>query len=54
MLIDSNPYLAGLGAHLLHASEAMALWFSRHSSLVAIMKLGRGRTQTFLTTINAL
>ena len=52
MLTDSGYNLARIGAHSLRASGAMALWLSGHGS-EAIMKLGRWRTQTFLTYIHA-
>jgi hypothetical protein len=52
MLTNSGYTLARIGAHSLRASGAMALWLSGHSP-EAIMKLGRWRTQTFLTYIHA-
>jgi len=52
MLTNSGYNLARIGAHSLRASGAMALWLSGHSP-EAIMKLGRWRTQTFLTYIHA-
>ena len=52
MLTNSGYNLARIGAHSLRASGAMALWLSGHSP-AAIMKLGRWRTQTFLTYIHA-
>ena len=52
MLTNSGYTIARIGAHSLRASGAMALWLSGHSP-EAIMKLGRWRTQTFLTYIHA-
>jgi hypothetical protein len=51
-LTDSGYSLSRIGAHSLRASGAMALWLSGHGP-EAIMKLGRWRTQTFLTSIHA-
>ena len=51
-LTDSGYSLSRVGAHSLRASGAMALWLSGHGP-EAIMKLGRWRTQTFLTYIHA-
>jgi hypothetical protein len=51
-LTDSGYSLSRIGAHSLRASGAMALWLSGHGP-EAIMKLGRWRTQTFLTYIHA-
>ena len=51
-LTDSGYTLSRIGAHSLRASGAMALWLSGHGP-EAIMKLGRWRTQTFLTYIHA-
>ena len=52
-LLEQNGYhLSRIGAHSLRASGAMALWLSGHGA-EAIMKLGRWRTQTFLTYIHA-
>ena len=52
-LLESSGYqLTRIGAHSLRASGAMALWLSGHSP-EAIMKLGRWRTQTFLTYIHS-
>jgi hypothetical protein len=51
-LTDSRYSLSRIGAHSLRASGAMALWLSGHGP-EAIMKLGRWRTQTFLTYIHA-
>jgi hypothetical protein len=52
MLEASGYQLTRIGAHSLRASGAMALWLSGHSPEV-IMKLGRWRTQTFLTYIHS-
>ncbi len=46
-LTDSGHSLSRIGAHLLRASGAMALWLSGHGP-EAIMKLGRRRSQTNL------
>ncbi|KAI2491432.1 hypothetical protein MHU86_23122 [Fragilaria crotonensis] len=47
--LEASGYqLTRIGAHSLRASGAMALWLSGHGP-EAIMKLGRWRTQTFLT-----
>jgi hypothetical protein len=51
-LTDSGYSLSQIGAHSLGASGAMALWLSGHGP-EAIMKLGRWRTQAFLTYIHA-
>ena len=51
-LTESGYTLSRIGAHSLRASGAMALWLSGHGP-EAIMKLGRWRTQTFLTYIHA-
>ena len=51
-LTDSGYSLSRIGAYLLRASGAIALWLSGHGP-EAIMKLGRWRTQTFLTYIHA-
>ncbi len=51
-LTDSGYSLSRIGAHSLRASGAMALWLSGHGP-EAIMKLGRWRTQAFLTYIHA-
>ena len=51
-LNESGYTLSRIGAHSLRASGAMALWLSGHGP-EAIMKLGRWRTQTFLTYIHA-
>jgi hypothetical protein len=51
-LTDSGYSLSRIGAHLLRASGAMTLWLPGHGP-EAIMKLGRWRTQTFLTYIHA-
>ena len=51
--LEASGYdLTRVGAHLLRASGAMALWLSGHSA-EAIMKMGRWRTQTFLTYIHS-
>jgi len=44
--------LSRIGSHSLRASGAMALWLSGHSA-EAIMKMGRWRTNTFLTYIHS-
>ena len=51
-LTASGYDLSRVGAHSLRASGAMALWLSGHSAEV-IMKMGRWRTQTFLTYIHS-
>lgn len=51
--LEASGYqLSRIGAHSLRASGAMALWLSGHGP-EAIMKLGRWRTQTFLTYIHS-
>jgi hypothetical protein len=51
--LEASGYdLTRVGAHSLRASGAMALWLSGHSP-EAIMKMGRWRTQTFLTYIHS-
>ena len=51
-LNESGYTLSRTGSHSLRASGAMALWLSGHGP-EAIMKLGRWRTQIFLTYIHA-
>jgi hypothetical protein len=51
-LTDSGYSLSRIGAHSLRASGAMASWLSGHGP-EAIMKLGRWRTQTFLSYIHS-
>ena len=52
-LLDASGYQESrIGAHSLRTSGAMALWLSGHSAEV-IMKMGRWRTQTFLTYIHS-
>lgn len=51
--LEASGYqISRIGAHSLRASGAMALWLSGHSP-EEIMKLGRWRTQTFLTYIHS-
>ena len=52
--LEASGYaLTRVGAHSLHASGGMALWWLSGHSPEAIMKMGQWRTQMFLTYIHS-